>query len=150
MSRFGHDFEAGDDGGGHGPWGVHGFEEDAIDAVADDEAFFVGFDVDIGGALFDGVEDEEIDKADDGAFAGGLGEVGDFLLFLLDDFEFLLAHVLDDFVELFAFGAGGVAGLDGGINVGLADDGDADGLAGDAAFEPLRGGRCRRGRPCRG
>ena len=65
-----------------------------------------------------GVEDEVVDEPDDGAFAGGLRQVGDFVFFLGDDFEFLVTHVLHDFVELFAFlGVGGVAGLDGGVDL---------------------------------
>ncbi len=55
--HVGHDFESGDAGGLHLVRRVHGFKEDAVDAVADDKAFFVGFYMDVAGALFDAVED---------------------------------------------------------------------------------------------
>jgi hypothetical protein len=51
-----HDFNAARDGVLHLERGVHFFGEDAIDAVSDAELFFVRLDVDVAGALFDGVK----------------------------------------------------------------------------------------------
>jgi len=64
--------------------------ERAIDSVSDTDAFFVGFDVDIGGAIFDGLEDAHIDEVDDGAAVGDLREVDESVIvgrFFVDEFD---------------------------------------------------------------
>ena len=65
--ELGHDLDAGKDGlvvlAGDGG---HGLLEDAVDAVLDEERVVEGFEVDIGGAAFEGRKDGGVDKADDG------------------------------------------------------------------------------------
>ncbi len=65
-----HDLDPGRDDGPEVRWGRGHFDETAVDAVADFEIAFEGFEVDVGGFLFDGLEEDEVDVADDG---GGVG-----------------------------------------------------------------------------
>ena len=61
-----HDLDARNDGGV--PVlrdGRHGVVQDAVDAVLDDDFLIARFDVDVGGAAFEGVEDGGIDELDD-------------------------------------------------------------------------------------
>ena len=44
----------------------------AVDAVADAQRVVVGLDVDVAGALLDGVVDQVVDQLDDRRVAGGL------------------------------------------------------------------------------
>ena len=56
----------------------------AVDAGADAQAAFERFDVDVGGAGFDGARNQRVDEADDRGFAGAFAQarevgLGDFL-----------------------------------------------------------------------
>lgn len=67
-----HDFEAADDGipeSVDGGWDAGG-AEDAVDAIADGEGVFVGFDVDVGCAFADSFQQQVIDELDDACFLG--------------------------------------------------------------------------------
>ena len=89
--EFAHDLDAGNDGGV--PVfrdGGHGVVEDAVDAVFDDDFLVSGFDVDVAGAAFEGVEDGGVDELDDGgdvAVAGGefVDGEGFFGIFVVPD-----------------------------------------------------------------
>lgn len=70
-----HDFEAGGDGVSVMEGWFHHFVEKAVDAVSDAHFFFIDFDVDVGGAAFDGIEQDHVDQADDGGFVGGAFEI---------------------------------------------------------------------------
>ncbi len=73
-----HEFQAADDGGlefaGRGLLLL----EDAVDAEADLDFFLEGFDVDVAGALLDGLGDHGVDEADDGGLAGHVAELLEF------------------------------------------------------------------------
>ena len=84
---------------------LHHLVEHAVDAVADAEVLLVGLDVDVGGALLDGVEQDEVDELDDRRVVGGLREVVDVLVLrLLGELDVAVVEVADDLVERGALG----------------------------------------------
>ena len=81
-----HQLEARDDGGFELTRRRFLIPEHAVDAVADAEFFFERLDVDIAGALFNGLGDHRIDETNDGRFARHVAEV--FEVFLIAGGEF--------------------------------------------------------------
>src|SRR5690606_6845630 len=61
-----HDLQAGDEGVADLFGQAELFLTEAVDAVADEKVFFLGFDVDVGGAADVGVLDDAVDQLDDG------------------------------------------------------------------------------------
>ena len=82
---------------------VHRLEEEAVDAVAHAEGFFVGFEVDVAGALFDGFDEDGINQGDDRRFVGVLFVLLDveLLLGFLDDADLAVVGQLDVLDRLF-------------------------------------------------
>lgn len=111
------DFDAGNDGGlkAFDLGGDGNFLEDTVDAIADAEFVFEGFEVDIGGAEFDGVAEDLVDEADDGGVGGGGIEVG------------IIGDIVIDHLE----GRGFVEGVDGiGADAEVFFDFPLDGFGG--------------------
>jgi hypothetical protein len=130
----GHDFDAGEDGGlvtfklgGH-----RGLVEDAVDAVTDAEFVFGGFEVDIGGAVFEGFPDDLVDEFDDAGFLVGLG---DFFFVADEEFE---GFVFGEFVE--GFGADAVIFFERFFDFGARSEGEFDWAAGVEANGVEHGG----------
>ena len=73
--ELGHQLEAGDDGGLQFARRMLLAEEHAVDAVADAEFLLERLDVDVAGALLDGVGDHGVDQADDRRFARHVAQV---------------------------------------------------------------------------
>ncbi len=121
--EIGHDLHARDEGRVHLVGDLPHVEEHAVDPVADLGVFFLGLDMNVAGALAEGVGQQEIDILDDGRFAGGFFEVAEILLELLDDFDLvqIVHHVIHIVVEP------GVVELVGDrLDVGVGADHDAD------------------------
>src|SRR3954462_4675221 len=59
--------------------GLHRLEEHAVHAVADAEVLLVRLDVDVGGALLDGVGEDQVHELDDRSVGGRLLQVDDVL-----------------------------------------------------------------------
>ena len=70
-----HQLDAGDDGGLHFARRRFLRVQDAVDAVADAELLFERLDVDVAGALLDGLGDHGVDEPDDGRLAGHVAQV---------------------------------------------------------------------------
>ena len=82
-----HDLEAGDDRQLQLDGRLHHLVEHAVHAVAVAEVRLVRLDVDVGGALLDRVQQDEVDQLDHGRVGGALlqvAEVGDAALVMLD------------------------------------------------------------------
>ncbi len=75
--------------------------ENAVDAVAQAQLFFERLDVNIAGAVLDGLDEHQVDELDDGAFLAAFDELVevDFLLFVLGQFDVADVDVLEDFVD---------------------------------------------------
>jgi len=110
--------------------GIHHFEEDAVNAVADGELLFGRLDVDVGGAFLDGVEDEVVDEADDGGLASHLGEV-QVVLRRGHNLDVVFLDAGDDLVDLDVAGFLLLEGFGDSGEIGAADN---DGLNGQAEF----------------
>ena len=75
--EVGHDLDARDHPGGHPAAHGRGGVEDAVDPEQDTGVSFLGVDVDVGGALLDGLRDDRVHELDDrGVLVGLLGERG--------------------------------------------------------------------------
>ncbi len=135
--QFGHDLEAGE----HGllelldVFGNRDFAEAAVDAVAHAEFFLHGFDVDVGGVLFESLADDLVHEFDDGGFlVVGVDDVGFVALFQVGGIDIA---TFEDFFEGVGADAVEVAeGIEEPLFWGEAPaDGDGDfagdGLAGD-------------------
>ena len=72
-----HDLHAADDAGDHAPRHVRRLDEHAVDAEAHAQLGAVGLEVDVGGALLDGLGDDLVDELDDRRVVGGLAQVDD-------------------------------------------------------------------------
>ena len=151
-----HDFQAAGDGVAEA---VHHridprLAEHAVDAVANDQAVFVGFDVDVGRALADAFEQDRVDKTHHAGIAGGVVGVGQGRVAAIDDdfvveakgFEGVAGHAVVAALESANFVFGGdpefhvAAGMEAdgflGVEVGRVVDGDQ----GAAGFEFAKGG----------
>ena len=108
--KLGHDLDTADDSGMHRMRRAKFFIEAAIDAVADAGFFLIRLDVDIGGAIADGVVDEVVDELDDGGMAGDFLEVADFLDLGFDE---VIVHNVNREQEAFiqAYGKQVIPGL---------------------------------------
>jgi hypothetical protein len=71
-----HHLDARDQRGMHAAWRREHLDEQAVDAEADRRVALEGFDVDVGGAVLGGLEDDRVHQADDRRFVVGLEEVG--------------------------------------------------------------------------
>ena len=114
-------------GGGH-------FVEGAVDAVADLEFVFEGFEVDVGGAVLHGLEEDEVDEADDGPGVGRGFHGGDVVAARAGFEEFagvaeFVFEALEDFFHGGVFGA--VVAGDGGVDGVGGVDGEEDVLGED-------------------
>lgn len=102
-----HDFQTGDDARlkmlGRGENGV----EHAVDTIADDQASFERFEVDVTGALTDGLKEDRVDQPDDRRFIGGIQQILRLIQFMCDLAQILTGrNVLHDL-----FGSCGTRGL---------------------------------------
>jgi len=71
-------------------------DEEAVDAVADAELFFLGLEVDVGALVGDALGDDVGDEADDGGVFIGFGFVGVYGDF--EGFEFVFEGACADAV----------------------------------------------------
>ncbi len=110
----GHDLDAADEGALHAFWDAVALDTLAVNAVADADAVFHGLDMDIGGAVANGLDDHGLHELDD----GGLGGVVDGILAHSGKVDGLVDGAIDGLVEGF------IEGLEGGV------DGFVDGLVG--------------------
>ena len=93
-----HDLHAADDAEHHAPLDRGGLDEHAVDAEAHAQLGAAGLEVDVRGALLDGLGDDLVDEPDDRRVVGGLAQVDD----LAGALVLLLAEEVrgDDVVEL--------------------------------------------------
>ena len=77
------------------------FVERAVDAIPDFELGFEGLEMDVAGAVLDGLLEDQVDELDDGNVVGEFGEVG-----------CAAVVVVDDVVGFAVFGGCGAAGGD--------------------------------------
>jgi len=75
--ELGHDLHAGDDAGGHPPRHRGDVAKHPIDAQAHAQILAIGGQVQVGGALFDGLADELVNEPHDGRVVGGLVQLDD-------------------------------------------------------------------------
>ena len=86
--QLGHDLHPGSDGVFQLHRRLHYLVEHAVNAVADPEHLFVGLQVDVAGALADGIHEDVVDQADDRGVFGFLFQLGNVqILFFLDQFQ---------------------------------------------------------------
>src|SRR5438045_751598 len=71
----------------------------AVDAIADLQRLFLRLDVYVAGALLDRIEDQIIDKSDDGRFVADLLQVCDVVLLRRHELHVVLGHVFDDLID---------------------------------------------------
>ena len=72
-----HDLQARHDAGDHAPRDGHRLHEHAVDAEAHAHRAVLGLEVDVRGALLDGLGDDLVDELDDRRVVGGLAQVDD-------------------------------------------------------------------------
>jgi len=121
-----HDLDAGDHGGLDVPGRGHDVVEDPVDAVADPHPALLGLDVDVAGALADGLEDDLVDEADDRRLVHQLAEAVEAHLLVGGPDPDLPDHGLQVLVE-------GRVLVQGPLEVVQGDDGRHDLVAGVAA-----------------
>ena len=137
--EVGEDLDTRDDGERHAERRRVHLVERAVHAVADLEVLLEGLDVNIGGAVGDGLVEDEVDEADDGGGGGGA----------LD--ALLVGGVGVKLGELFDERVGGVAAgealVDGGLDLRLGGEDEADfageeegELVDDVGLNEVRGG----------
>jgi len=101
-------------------WWDSDFVENAIDAIADSQIIFEGFDVDIGGAFHDGFADDLVDEFDHAGLGIIVGDVFGFVLVI----GAVGSGGGEDFVE--GFGPDTVDGFDGAKEETAGDDDPID------------------------
>src|SRR4051812_19875303 len=128
--QLGHDLQTAGDGRLQLHGRLHRLEEHAVHAVADAEVLLVGLDVDVGGALLDGVEEDEVHELDDRRVGGALLEVDDVLVVVVVvDLDLALFEPLHHLVV--RGGLVGVVALQGLLDGLLGGDNDFDVVAGE-------------------
>ncbi len=125
-----HDLEARDDGVLQLDGRLHHLVEHAVDAEADPEVLLVGLDVDVGGALLDGVEQDEVHQLHDRCFPGALLQVDHVAvaLVVVDDRDLRVVEALHE--VLVRGPLLGVVALDGLLDGRLGGDHRLDVVAG--------------------
>jgi hypothetical protein len=123
----GHDFQSRNDGALQDSklWWDSDFVENAIDAIADPQIIFEGFDVDIGGAFHDGFADDLVDEFDHAGLGIIVGDVFGFVLVI----GAVGSGGGEDFVE--GFGPDTVDGFDGAKEESAGDDDPIDFAVGE-------------------
>ena len=120
--HLGHDLEAGDDRGLDRLGAAHHLVQDAVDAEPNTQVVLLRLDVDVGGAVGDGLLDDVVDELDRRRFDVDVGELVEFLVGTAPRAdEHVLSSVLGDLVVL----------LDGREDVVLRRDRRLDLAAGD-------------------
>ena len=125
--HVGHDFQSRNDGTLQDSklWWDSDFVENAIDAIANPQIIFEGFDVDIGGAFHDGFADDLVDEFDHAGLGIIVGDVFGFVLVI----GAVGSGGGEDFVE--GFGTDTVDGFDGAKEESAGDDDPIDFAVGE-------------------